>query len=246
MSDSHTLVAFGEAIKALEGGKVAGYLVRFSTEDDPDLSGEYFTAKTYFGPSDGNNVDVLFHHGLMLVEGTEHLADHIFKPIKTKKDEIGIWAEAILDISDKYEKMVYELAQKGKLGWSSGAAKHMVRKNKNGEITRWPIAEGSLTPIPAEPRNKIMSIKSLEAEFDKFSGLKSGLDGCDTIRDVEKVLRDEVGFSNSVATLLVAKMRKLAQGDLEEGARKDAEAKSLRDLCGVLSEITRTYQSRIT
>lgn len=159
LKDASTVVAWGEAVKALGDGRVGGYLVRFSTEADPDLTGEWFTAKTYYGPRDGDGADTLVHHGFPLKAGLEELADRLLSPLKTTKDEIGIFAETVLNLADEYEKAIYELVEQGKLGWSSGAPGHMVRRKSTGEITRWPIAEGSLTPTPAEPRNRVVSLK---------------------------------------------------------------------------------------
>lgn len=160
------LIHFGGAVKAIDGnGRVGGYLVRFGSASERDTSDEYFTAETYLGPTDGNGSESLFHHGQPVVKGLEHLADRTFAPISTKRDEIGIWAETVLDMADDYERKVFELAQKGKLGWSSGSAPHRVKKMRDGRITSWPICEGSLTPEPAEPRNKggILPLKSLRS-----------------------------------------------------------------------------------
>src|SRR3990167_4968523 len=44
-----TLVAFGAEVKALGEGRVGGYLVRFSTADNPDLMGEFFMAVEEIG-----------------------------------------------------------------------------------------------------------------------------------------------------------------------------------------------------
>lgn len=159
MKASDTMVAWGDAVKALGDGRVGGYLVRFSSEADPDLTGEWFTRATYYGPRDGDGADTLVHHGFPLKAGLEELADRLLSPLKTTKDEIGIFAEVVLDMADEYEKAIYELVEQGKLGWSSGAPGHMVRRKDSGEITRWPIAEGSLTPTPAEPRNRVVSLK---------------------------------------------------------------------------------------
>ena len=57
-----TLIAFGNEIKALGEGKVGGYLVRFSTAADPDLTNDYFTKDTDLHiPAD---LPVLYNHGL--------------------------------------------------------------------------------------------------------------------------------------------------------------------------------------
>lgn len=158
-----TVVAWGDAVKALGDGRVGGYLVRFSSEADPDLTGEWFTRATYYGPRDGDGADTLVHHGFPLKAGLEELADRLLSPLRTRKDEVGIFAEAVLDMADEYEEMLYQLVEQGKLAWSSGAPGHMVRRKGSGEITRWPIAEGSLTPTPAEPRNRVITLKALAA-----------------------------------------------------------------------------------
>lgn len=177
MNDNDTLIYFGDPIKALDdNGKVGGYLVRFSDGSKKDLTGEWFTDKTYLGPKDGDGAEAIFDHGFPIMpkltkgldkdtlKAIESFADRTFTPLKTKRDPVGIWAETVLDISDDYEKMVFGLVKKEKLGWSSGAAGHRVVKNAEGQILRWPIAEGSLTPRPAEPLNKAISLKSLLAD----------------------------------------------------------------------------------
>jgi hypothetical protein len=61
--------------------------------------------------------------------------------------------------------MIAKLCKQGKMGFSSGAAAHLVERKSMGgaaEITRWPIAEASITPTPAEYRN---SVKSLEEYY---------------------------------------------------------------------------------
>lgn len=172
MPDS--LIYFGGEVKALDDkGRIGGYLVRFTDEKHKDLDGDFFTKDTYFGRHDGDGVDLLFHHGRPVkVEGevpkaikaqVEEFAEYIFKsPIKTKRDAIGIWAEAVLNMADEYEKEVFGLVKKKKLGWSSGAVSHLVRRADNGEMKRWPIGEGSLTPRPAEPLNRAIAVKSID------------------------------------------------------------------------------------
>jgi hypothetical protein len=49
----------GGEIKALGNGRVGGYLVIFSTEDAPDLEGEFFTKSTEFFVENGAKLPVL-------------------------------------------------------------------------------------------------------------------------------------------------------------------------------------------
>lgn len=159
------LINWGSAVRALGDGKVGGYGITF---EGSDLEGDFFTAKTYLGAHEGNGVDCLFHHSLPVQGIKSEFCEHLFQPVKTTRDDIGVFVETVMDMNDQYERAVYKLAQEGKLGWSSGAPAHMVRRAKSGEFTRWPIAEFSLTPTPAEPRNKVVSIKTL-----KTSGLSA-------------------------------------------------------------------------
>lgn len=169
-----SLVYFGDALKALDdSGKIGGYLVRFSNGTQKDLSGEYFTADTFLGSRDGDGVDTIFHHGqpipvkasLPRSTATElaKLQERVFAPVKTTRDAIGVFAETVLNMADEYEKAVFSLVKAGKLGWSSGAVGHLVKKESDGRITRWPIGEASITPCPCEPLNRAVPIKSLDA-----------------------------------------------------------------------------------
>jgi predicted DNA-binding protein (UPF0251 family) len=61
----------------------------------------------------------------------------------------------------RYVRAVQRLVEKGILHWSSGSLAHLVEVAEDGQIKRWPLVEGSLTPTPAEPRRTdVQSIKS--------------------------------------------------------------------------------------
>lgn len=155
--DGEVLVAFGDAVKAMGDGKLGGYLVRFT--DDADLEGEAFGKDTDFGPH--RTTRVYYQHAADSKMGLRVLDEEA----KIGVDDVGVWIEAQLALRDKYERFIYEAAQAGKMGWSSGTAKHLVKKQKNGGVTRivsWPLGlDASITPTPAEPRNAVMPLKSL-------------------------------------------------------------------------------------
>lgn len=166
-----TLVCAGEAVKALGGGKIGGYLVRFGDANTPDLSEmrDWFHVKTYFGARDGDGVDVTMNHGIPLKRGLEEYANRLLPPVKTRKDKLGVFAETVMDLSDEYEKLVYDLAEAGKLKWSSGAVSHLVKRvrlpNGTHRVDQWIIGEAALTPTPAEPRDtQVRSLKALVTE----------------------------------------------------------------------------------
>lgn len=146
------LVNYGQAVKALPDGKVGGYLVTFG---GLDMTGDFFDKDTDFG--EYSRLPVLYHHGF-----DDRLKTRRIGTAEIKQDEVGLWAEAQLSMRDEYESMIYELAKSGKLGWSSGAAAHVTQReteSKGNHITQWYMAEASLTPCPAEPRNTVIPLK---------------------------------------------------------------------------------------
>lgn len=151
------LITFGSEIKALGDGKVGGYLIRYSTAEDPDLTGDFFSKDTTLNFPD--SLPVLYNHGL-----DKTLKKRIIGKATITLDEAGAWAEAQLNMRDEYEKEIYKLAEAGKLGYSSGALSHLVEREPAGKamfIKSWFVGEVSLTPTPAEPRNTVVSLKSL-------------------------------------------------------------------------------------
>jgi phage head maturation protease len=155
------LTSFVDGIKSDRLGHVKGYLVRFGDTKATDLEGDYFTKSTDYGfpMEEGKRVplNVYYHHGMDAQVGKKSIGTGFIK-----MDSEGLWYEAQLDLADEYGKMVAKLCKQGKMGFSSGAAAHMVERKSMGgasEIIRWPIAEASITPTPAEFRNNVKSLE---------------------------------------------------------------------------------------
>ena len=136
-------------LKTLDGrGRVGGYLVVWGGPEERDLQGEYFTAETELGLGWYPQRPLLYQHGL---DGALKAA--VIGAIDTLvEDETGVWAEAQLDLRQRWARAVQGLIEKNVLGWSSGSLAHLVEVAADGHIRRWPIVEGSLTPTPAQPR----------------------------------------------------------------------------------------------
>lgn len=155
----------GAEVKALGDGKLAGYLVRWGGPKDADLEGDFFSKDTDLGVEEGSRLPVYYQHGFDGTLKSRRLGRGVIK-----FDDVGAWFEAQLDLRDEYEQLIYKLAEDGKLGWSSGAAGHLVEREQVGKawhIKSWVIAEASLTPQPAEPRNVVTPVKSLFVEIDE-------------------------------------------------------------------------------
>ena len=145
----------GTEVKALGDGKLGGWMVLFGDPDNTDLSRyrDYFAPDTDYGlDEDGSGKSfVLYNHGLDPVLGTRRLGT-----ASLKKLDLGIWGET-------------QLA--GKLGWSTGTASHLVKREKqtNGshKITQWWLGlDTSFTPRPAEPRTRVLPIKAWQEEAE--------------------------------------------------------------------------------
>lgn len=151
------------AIKALnDTGRVGGYLVVWGDANTKDLQGEYFTPDTNLYLDWYKARPALYHHGL---DG--HLKATVIGQIDVlKEDDIGVWAEAQLDMRQKYVQAVNNLIDKGVLGWSSGSLPHLVKTAPDGRIEEWPIVEGSMTPAPAEPRRT--NINTIKTAYEQL------------------------------------------------------------------------------
>jgi phage head maturation protease len=150
-----------DGIKSDRLGYVKGYLVRFGDTKTADLEGDFFTPQTDYGfpVAKGQRVplNVYYHHGMDAAVGKKSIGTGYIK-----MDDTGLWYEAQLDMADEYGSMIAKLCKQGKMGFSSGAAGHLVERKSMGgaaEITRWPIAEASITPTPAEYRNSVKTLK---------------------------------------------------------------------------------------
>lgn len=206
-------IGFGDAIKAV-GNRVEGYLVRFGSPTATDLDGEFFDASTDFGrpmkSGDEIPLNLYYHHGLDEKVGKREVGTGT-----VKVDDVGLWYSGVLSESDAYLRAIGKLAQKGRLGFSSGAAAHLVEKSpvegaKATRITRWPLAEASVTPTPAEPRNRAAT-KSLEEfvadaepvtlEPEPEPAVKTRPE---SITEFERQLRDAFGYSRREAKALAS------------------------------------------
>ncbi|MGB7339879.1 MAG: phage major capsid protein [Phototrophicaceae bacterium] len=156
------------AVKTIDAqaGRVGGYLVVWGDTSTRDLQGEFFTEDTDFALDWFEVRPMLYQHGL---DGD--LKSAVIGHIDALTvDDIGIWAEAQLDMHKRYVQAVQRLVDKGVLHWSSGSLAHLVEVTEDGQIKRWPLIEGSLTPTPAEPRRT--DVNRIKAVYDSL-GLDS-------------------------------------------------------------------------
>ncbi len=206
-------------VKAVEGEStvtIGGYGVVFGGED---LQGETFTKDTDFWLDRLTRTPpVLYQHGRdaqmqKTVVGHATIAD---------PDDVGLWVEAQLDLSDRYTEALTRLAREGKLGWSSGTAGHLAER-RGKQITSWPVVEMSLTPTPAEPRTLgLVEIRSLTELEPALKALLPEDDG------KSSVASEETGAS----TMAVAEMTTYMEVHMPENEKMAPAAteRSMEDM----------------
>jgi hypothetical protein len=114
----HTTVKMLDA----DGGRIGGYLVVWGSPGAPDLHGEYFTPQTDLALEWYSRRPVLYQHGR---DG--HLKTAVIGVLDTlRPDDVGLWAEAQLDLRRRYVSAVRALVERGALGLSSGSLPHLV------------------------------------------------------------------------------------------------------------------------
>lgn len=221
------LIYFGSAVKALGNGKVGGYLVEFSDVESrkgapPDLTKEFFTKNTDYDIEGGEKKTVYFDHGLDPVLKRRKLSK-----AELKVDEVGVWAETVLDTRDKYLAKIYEMVEKGILGWSSGSASHLVEKKKSAggfvEITAWPIVEASLTHTPANPYSTAVPLKSfvVKREPESVPTLAAKLNK--HIEDLVDDGRDRNDLINKIAAEAGVELKTVTE--ILEGGQRPSNAR---------------------
>ena len=135
--------------KALDDNRIGFYAVLFNRVD---LQGERFTKSTDFGMQE--QIPVLYQHGQDATLKSRSLG--VARIVR--RDDVGLWLEAQLELRDEYEKAIMQMVKDGKLGVSTGALSHIVHR-EGGEIKTWWLGEVSLTPIPAEPATQVVALK---------------------------------------------------------------------------------------
>jgi len=220
--DEH-LVTIGGELKALGDGRIGGYLVRFGTADETDLTGDYFTAETDFDLDDGTGKStVLYHHGL-----DETLKRRKLGRADLRLDDAGVWMDAQLKLRDDYDRAIYGMVEAGKMGLSSGTAPHLVEREPMGKaqhITRWPLGlDASITPIPAEPRTTVMPLKSYLERAEPY--VKALLPQVDAVSDTAGATVDSTENQPNQKTMEHPTMdNEQVQAAIAQAAKEAAEA----------------------
>ena len=192
-------------LKALnDDGTFSGYAATF----DLDLSGDVITREALSdwlvrAGQDAQSMTVFWHHDQGEPIGITTLM---------RVDDIGLYVEGKLTLgvrrADEARLLSISRAIKGlSIGYFVTG-----REFKGGVryIKAIKIFEYSFVGLGANPKAKLTGVKS----YDQT--LVAMLQNCDSIRSLERTLRDEVGASNSEAKQLVSHLKSLCDAERSE------------------------------
>lgn len=221
-----------------------GYGVIFDTTD---LHGEKFAKDTEFFLDNLKSVPVLWEHNM----GTLNDVLGWATPVKT--DDVGVFFELNLKRSNAYVEAIRKLAEKGRIGLSTGALPQTILRDDGSKtIKRWQICEISATVSPAEFRTLgVSEIKALaesiegNEDFNKWAkDLLEGAEGEQPVPNVESPVEDKENITKNFENVTVVTEEKMSDdvkqetaGTGEVGAIKaqlDAFEASLAKIMGVL------------
>jgi len=173
-------------VKALEGGDSGDWIldvlgVPYGSPTDLDADGEYFNADSNLYESDFGLPPVFYFHGL---KGDKQ---SIGKTVSYEDRSDGRWYRVVLDKAQALAKKVWNAAQKGMAGASTGALPLLTdRHGPGGFVSDWPIAELSLLDITTEqaPRSKrAVAIPVLKAMYAKAGLTLPTIEGSADVTD---------------------------------------------------------------
>lgn len=163
-----------------------GYGVVF---DATDLHGEKFAPDVELFLENVKQIPVLWEHNLSSPTDILGWA----KAIRT--DDVGVFFELALKRSNAYVSMIQKLAEKGRIGLSTGALPQTVlRDDVNKTIKRWQVCEISATVTPADFRTLgVEEVKALEEilNSDKAEDSQEGTEGVKPVSDESPIAEDK-------------------------------------------------------
>lgn len=186
-------------------GNFEGYASVFNSNDAVDdtiLPGA-------FKDSVGSRVKMFVNH------------DHRQVPIGTwremKEDSYGLFAVGSINLDHKDGPSVYSAMKRGDMdGLSIGFTLKQgdyEKKDTGGKLIKsLSLKETSVVTFPCEPKAMITGVKFEEAE---------------TIRDLERLIRDEFGCSKSVACDFLSHAKRILGGDLPRYEKRISELEKL-------------------
>jgi hypothetical protein len=152
------------AVKSLGQKRLGGYGILWGDERSRDLQREFFTPETKDLKSIFNamgKIPLIVHHA-----ADDTVKTFVYGEVDVMvNDEVGMWWEGKISEFEVYKKYVKPLLDRQAMFSSTGTLPAAKRVRKNGEITRWPVAEMTTTWTPAEWRMLERPVDEIKAAY---------------------------------------------------------------------------------
>jgi HK97 family phage major capsid protein len=144
-------------------------------KDGKDSQGDYFDAETKIHQDQYPEIPAIYTHGFD--PHTRKPMDRpeiIGKAKYARQDESGHWYTVTLNKANSFAQRIWQAALKGLAKASSGAINYLVRRNEDGRLLEWGIAELTLidTSEGINPANPYaIAIPMLKLDYE-LAGMK--------------------------------------------------------------------------
>ena len=197
-------------VKSSVEGVITGYIALWGT---PDLRDAYGTWFDHEKPPEMNldllPVAMFYEHTMDQFVGKRRIG------VMTRVfvDDEGIGFEGQLDREHKFFSRFVREIRAGEHGISSGTADHLAHFDDDGRFVHWPLADVSITKIPAEQRMAFHPVTLLR------SSMAQGEDGRDAraIQQSSDAVENDEDFSTTRLET-VMNIKELLQQMVAEGA----------------------------
>lgn len=153
-----------------------------------DTDGQFFDKDTNIQHEIYKTIPAYYYHGFDPKGRPQGEPEIIGMMHYDRTDSSGHWYKCLLDKKNDYAKRIWKAAKDGNAKASSGSISHIVRAEKSGRITLWPVVEGSLIDEGERrhPANAYaVALPVLKAKYDKLS---MELPEADKAADKEQIL----------------------------------------------------------
>lgn len=178
-------------VRPLRDGKITGFAAVFTDANHLDKQGNYFSERTNL------MLKALQYsqYPLLWVHGRQDLKERVGMVYGLKKTAQGLQVtSAAFDLKSQYGRKCWNMAQKGQLYFSGGALPGLLEVEADGHISRFGLAEISVTTTPAgvaykgDSATKAQFVRSFNDNY-KFKALHSlQMSGID-VQTVQTVLQ---------------------------------------------------------
>lgn len=170
--DTSTLTPYA-SMKALGNRRIEVKVAFYGHKNGKDSHGEYFSPRTDFGEEDFPAPPLLYYHGFDANGKKMGKPAVTGKFVSRRRASDGHYLTYDLK-NNRYADLQWESAQKDECVVSPGTIGHLIRKEPDGELTYWALAE--ISAWDYAPNRAPANLHSVAAPVLKALYLSEGLD----------------------------------------------------------------------